>query len=129
MRTATSPLAAVAKGVAAGAVGTALMTGYQAAVAKVRHSDSSNAPAEVGRRVIEGVLEREVPERRMEALNNAMHVLYGTSWAPVYGIAQASLGLPPIHLGALFGAVVWGGQPDRAAGHEDRASGLGNTAA
>jgi len=107
VRTATSPLAAVAKGVAAGAVGTAAMTGYQLAVAKVRHSESSSAPAEVRRRIIEGVFEREAPEHRMDALNNAMHVLYGTSWGPVYGIAQASLDLPPIHHGALFGAVVW----------------------
>ncbi|MGI8715512.1 MAG: DUF6789 family protein [Solirubrobacteraceae bacterium] len=107
MRTATSPLVAVARGFAAGAVGTAVMTGYQLAVAKVRGSESSGAPAEVGRRIIEGVLQREVPPDRMEGLNNAMHVLYGTSWGPVYGIVQASLGRPPIHHGALFGVVVW----------------------
>lgn len=108
MSTGTSPLAAVGRGLAAGAVGTAAMTGYQLAVAKLRDSGSSSAPAEVGRRIIEGVFQREVPEEGMGALNNAMHVVYGTSWGPVYGVAQSSLGLPAPHHGALFGTLVWG---------------------
>ncbi len=107
MRSSLSPLAAVVRGVAAGAGGTVVMTGYQVAVAKLRDSDSSSAPAEVGRRIIEGVFQREVPQDRMDDLNNAMHVLYGTSWGPVYGIAQSSLGLPVVHHGALFGTLVW----------------------
>ncbi len=107
MKPSSSPLAAVGKGVAAGLAGTALMTGYQLAVASLRDGDSSSAPAEVGRRVIEGVFQREVPEERMDDLNNAMHVLYGTSWGPVYGIAQSTLRLPVFHHGALFGTLVW----------------------
>ncbi|MFZ0088263.1 MAG: hypothetical protein WAL63_02060 [Solirubrobacteraceae bacterium] len=103
MRSSTSPLAAVAKGVAAGVGGTVVMTAYQLAVAKLRDSGSSSAPGEVGRRIIEGVFEREVPEDRMDDLNNAMHALYGTSWGPVYGVAQSSLDLPVVHHGALFG--------------------------
>jgi len=103
VRAQTSPLAAVGKGLVAGAAGTAAMTGYQLAVAKLRGSGSSSAPAEVGRRIIEGVFQRKVPEHRMDALNNAMHVAYGTSWGPVYGVAQSSLGLPDAHHGALFG--------------------------
>lgn len=108
MRAQTSPLAAVGKGLVAGAAGTAAMTGYQLAVANLRGSGSSSAPAEVGRRIIEGVFHRQVPEDRMDALNNAMHVAYGTGWGPVYGVAQSSLGLPAAHHGALFGTLVWG---------------------
>lgn len=108
MRTRTSPLGAVGKGLVAGAAGTAAMTGYQLAVAKLRGSGSSSAPAEVGRRIIEGVFHRQVPEDRMDALNNAMHVAYGTSWGPVYGVTQSSLGLPAAHHGALLGTLVWG---------------------
>ncbi len=107
MTSSSSPLAAVVRGVAAGVGGTVVMTGYQVAVAKLRDSDSSSAPAEVGRRIIEGVFQREVPEDRMDDLNNAMHALYGTSWGPVYGIAQSSLDLPVVHHGALFGTLVW----------------------
>ena len=108
MTTAT-PLGAVTKGIVAGAVGRAVMTGYQVTVAKIRDSESSTAPAEVGRRIIEGVFQRDVPERRMDALNNTMHVLYGTGWGPVYGIVQSSLQLPVLHHGVLFGT--WCGQP------------------
>lgn len=108
MTTRTSPLAAVGKGLVAGMAGTAAMTGYQLVVAKLRDSGSSSAPAEVGRRVIEGVFQRSVPEGKNDALNNAMHILYGTSWGPAYGVAQSSLGLPAAHHGALFGTLVWG---------------------
>lgn len=107
MRSSLSPLRAVVRGVAAGVGGTVVMTGYQVAVARLRDSESSSAPAEVGRRIIEGVFRGEVPEDRMDDLNNAMHVLYGTSWGPVYGVVQSSLGLPVAHHGALFGALVW----------------------
>ncbi|MGI8428108.1 MAG: hypothetical protein ACR2OB_02135 [Solirubrobacteraceae bacterium] len=106
MKTGTSPLGAVGKGLVAGAAGTAAMTGYQLAVAKLRDSGSSSAPAEVARRVIGGVFQRHVPEDRMDARNNAMHVLYGTSWGPVYGVAQSSLDLPVAHHGVLFGTLV-----------------------
>ena len=107
MRSSLSPLGAVVRGVAAGIGGTVVMTGYQVAVAKLRDSESSSAPADVGRRIIEGVFHREVPEDRMDDLNNAMHALYGTSWGPVYGVAQSSLRLPVVHHGALFGTLVW----------------------
>lgn len=107
MRSSITPLGAVVRGVVAGAGGTVVMTGYQVAVAKLRDSDSSSAPAEVGRRIIEGVFQREVPEDWMDGLNNAMHALYGTSWGPVYGLAQSSLELPVAHHGALFGTLVW----------------------
>lgn len=83
------------------------MTAYQLAVAKLRESESSSAPAEVGKRIIEGVFKREVPEERMNALNNAMHVAYGTGWGALYGVMQSSLRLPAAHHGALFGTLVW----------------------
>lgn len=104
----TAPLAAVNRGIVAGAAGTALMTGYQLVVAKLRGRGSSSAPAEVGKRIIEAVFKRDVPGDRMEALNNAMHVAYGTSWGPVYGIAEPILRLPACSGGTLFGALVWG---------------------
>src|SRR5215208_5313612 len=69
LRRRTTPLGAVAKGIVAGAAGTGVMTAYQLAVAKAMGSGSSYTPAEVGKRVIEGVLGHEVPEERMETLN------------------------------------------------------------
>lgn len=104
----TSPLAAVGRGLLAGAAGTLAMTAAQTAYLKARGQEPSTTPAKVGKRVIEGVLKRDVPEEDMEPLNNAMHFAYGTSWGAVYGIAQESLHLPTLRHGILFGTLVWG---------------------
>jgi hypothetical protein len=63
-----TPLGAVARGLAGGAAGTTLMTAVQTAVARARDQEASTTPAEVGRRVIEGVLHREVGEDMAYAL-------------------------------------------------------------
>lgn len=84
------------------------MTAVQMGYLKWKGEEPSSTPAQVGKRIIEGVLHRDVPEERMEQLNNVMHVLYGTSWGAVYGIAQESLHLPTARHGLLFGALVWG---------------------
>lgn len=84
------------------------MTATQMGYLKLKGQESSDTPAQVGKRIIEGVLQREVPESRMPLLNNVMHVLYGTSWGAVYGIAQESLHLPTARHGVLFGTLVWG---------------------
>jgi hypothetical protein len=104
----TTPLGAVAKGIVAGAAGTGVMTAYQLAVARTMGSGSSYTPAEVGKRIIEGVLRREVPAERTEALNNVVHALYGTSWGPLYGIVQSSLHPGRTRHGVAFAALVWG---------------------
>lgn len=103
-----TPLAAVGRGLVAGAAGTGAMTAAQTATMRLRGSEPSTVPAEVGRRIVEGVLRREVPEERIEALNNAMHVLYGTSWGAVYGLVQASRRPRAPRHGLAFGLLVWG---------------------
>lgn len=103
-----TPLDVAGRGLIAGAIGTALMTGYQMAVMKARGSEGSTTPAEVGKRIIEGVFQREVPENRIGLLNNVVHVLYGTSWGAVYGLVHASRDASAAQDGLLFGALVWG---------------------
>jgi len=103
-----SPLGAVARGLAAGVVGTAAMTAVQVAVAKARGSEASTTPAEVGRRIIEGVFHREVGEDKTDLLNTAMHWNYGTSWGALYGLAEGTLEDSPLRHGLAFGTVVWG---------------------
>ncbi|MBA2566487.1 MAG: hypothetical protein ACR2IN_08380 [Thermoleophilaceae bacterium] len=66
------------------------MTAAQTAYYKATGSESSSTPAEVGKRVVEGVLGREVPDDRMNALNQGMHWAYGTSWGLPFGIAVGS---------------------------------------
>jgi hypothetical protein len=65
-----TPAGLVARGLAAAFAGTVAMTAYQTAVLKARGSEPSSTPGEVGRRIVEGVLERRVPEERMGLLNN-----------------------------------------------------------
>jgi hypothetical protein len=93
------------RGLAAGAAGTAAMTAAQTAYYRITGADPSSTPAEVGKRIIRGVLRRDVPEDRDELLNNAMHWLYGTSWGAVLGLTAA--GRRP-GAGVMFGLVVWG---------------------
>jgi uncharacterized protein DUF1440 len=101
------PLAAVRDGAVAGAVGTAAMTAYQLAVIRARGSEPSRTPAEVSKRIIRGVFQRDVPEDKTELLNNGMHWTYGTGWGIAYGIVAPSLPGSPFRNGVLFGLVVW----------------------
>ena len=96
--------ASLARGLLAGAAGTAAMTAAQTAYYKATGGEPSSAPAEAGRRIIRGLLERQVPEGADGALNTGMHVLYGTSWGGLLGLAAA--GRRP-GVGILFGLTVW----------------------
>jgi hypothetical protein len=94
----------VAAGVAATAVGTAAMTAVQA----VAGSDS-DAPGQVGRRLLEGVFGRRVRRRERGPLNDAMHWLYGTSWGVALGALTAGDEEPPpvVPTGLALGLGVW----------------------
>lgn len=103
-----TPLGATLGGLVAGAAGTGVMTAAQTAYMKAMGSESSSTPAEVGKRIIRGVLHREVDEARTNQLNNAMHWLYGTSWGAVYGIVAGGRQPRALWGGLLFGLGVWG---------------------
>lgn len=98
-----TPLQALRRGLIAGAVGTAVMTAGQMAYYKATGTEPSSTPAEVAKRVIRGVLHREVSNEQDELLTNGMHWLYGTQWGVLYGLAARR----PTH-GIVFGLVVWG---------------------
>lgn len=102
-----SLLGGLTRGVIAGAAGTAAMTAAQTAYYKAMGMEGSTMPAEVGKRVIRGVLQREVSEEQTGTLNNVMHWLYGTSWGALFGLAAS--GREPGH-GIAFGVVVWGAE-------------------
>lgn len=92
---------------AAGAIGTAAMTAYQITVQKARGGGSSNVPGEVGRRMIEGVLQRAAPEGIEAKLTMPVHVLYGTGGGAIYGIIHASMWPRHLRHGLVFGTVAW----------------------
>jgi hypothetical protein len=95
-----TPLDAVTRGLAAGLLGTAVFTGYQAlrgqghveSAEEAEGSDWSEAPppAQVGQRVAEGVFQHEVPREQGGRLQMAVHFAYGTFWGGVYGLLHES---------------------------------------
>ena len=103
-----SPIGAVARGLGAGVAGTAAMTAYQMAVAKLRGTEASTTPAEVGKRVIRGVFHRRFDEDQTPLLNNVMHWSYGTGWGTAYALADDVMNLPVVAQGLAFGTTVWG---------------------
>jgi hypothetical protein len=116
-----TPLGAVLRGVAAGVAGTATMTAWQTAAAKLSLSgessssdasdpwENASAPAKVARRIIEGVFQRKVSADRIPLLTNVMHWSYGTSWGVVYGLVAGTTGRSRPRDGLAFGLAVWTG--------------------
>ncbi len=122
-RAATTPLGAVAHGLVAGAAGTLAMDalwfaryrrqGGESNFADWEFSsglsnwDDAPAPAQVGRRLVEGLFERQIPARRAALVSNITHWAYGMLGGAQYGIVTGSLSTPRIRYGVPFGASVW----------------------
>ncbi|HEV2058076.1 MAG TPA: DUF1440 domain-containing protein [Solirubrobacteraceae bacterium] len=121
-----APLAAVARGIVAGVVGTGFMTLAQTLPAKLQSSDGgsedeqseprqgeqdpweqASAPAKVAKRISEGVFDHEVSPERIPLLTHATHWGYGTGWGAIYGLTQSSAQAAPLRHGLLFGTAVW----------------------
>jgi hypothetical protein len=126
--TRVTPLGAVARGLVAGATGTAVMTAWQELSMKLQGSggtgdggggaeaaapdqqdpwEQASAPARVACKVLTGVFGREVPPERIGLLTNVMHWGYGTSWGALYGLLQGTTPGPALRRGLLFGTGVW----------------------
>jgi hypothetical protein len=118
-----TPLGAVVRGLLAGAAGTAAMDallfvryrrsgGDRGAVewessAGVTTWEQAPAPAQVGRRVVDGLFDVTLPPSRARLVNNVMHWGYGIVNGAVYGIVAESLPSPKVRYGLPFGATVW----------------------
>ena len=119
-----TPLAAVGAGLAASAVGTLAMdlvwfARYRAKggtdrfpgwefSSTVTDWDTAPAPAHVGKRLVEGLFQCELPASRAGLMNNVMHWGYGMVAGGVpYGIVAGSLAAPRTRYGLLFGTAFW----------------------
>ena len=118
-----TPVGAVVRGLVAGAVGTAAMDtllfaryrrGGGGSNAKEWESsagvttwEQAPAPAQVGRRLVEGLFGITLPPTRARLVNNVMHWGYGILNGAQYGLVAASLPSPRIRYGLPFGAAVW----------------------
>jgi hypothetical protein len=111
------------RGLAAGVIGTAAMTAWQEIAARAKRSATMNideryredvdpwekapAPAQLAKRVIEGVTGRDIPVERISLLTNAVHWGYGISLGAMYGLVERAVGGKPAVRGPLFGLGVW----------------------
>ena len=120
-----TPVGAVVRGLVAGAVGTAAMDVFLFAryrrgggtrsfaewesSAGLEGWDDAPAPALVGKRLVEGLFDIELPPQRARLMNNATHWGFGMLSGAGYGLVAGSLPKAPILSGLPFGASVWTG--------------------
>lgn len=118
-----TPVGAIARGATAGVVGTLafdvwLYLQYRRGhgseafpdwefSAEVTGWDNAPAPAQVGRRIVNGLFETELPDSRARLINNIAHWAYGLSGATAYGVVAGSLRRPRAGYGLILGAVMW----------------------
>jgi hypothetical protein len=116
-----TPLGTVVRGLVAGAVGTLAMdvvwyiryrrgggeqafTDWEFSVGLDDWSKAS-APAQVGKRLYEGLFQTELSHDRAALTSNIMHWGYGLSWGGLFGLLAGSR--PRLLAGPPFGALVW----------------------
>jgi len=123
-RAAMTPIGALARGLAAGAVGTLALdlVGFAAyrrgggtssfpdweLSADLDGWDGAPAPAQVGKRLVEGLFQIRLPAHRARLVNNVTHWGYGMFGGAQYGLVVGSLRAPRIWYGVPFGAGFWG---------------------
>jgi hypothetical protein len=118
-----TPLGAVVRGLVAGAIGTAAMD--TVLFARYRrgggHSrfrqwefssgltrwEDAPAPAQVGKRLVEGLFQVELPPQRARLVNSVTRWAFGTLNGAPYGLVAGSLPRPRVRYGLPFGATVW----------------------
>jgi len=71
--------------------------------------DDVPAPAQVGKRLTEGLFEITLPPSRAPLVNNVTHWGFGILSAALYGIVAGSLPRRRVSYGLPFGASVWAG--------------------
>ena len=121
-----TPLGVIARGAAAGAAGTVAMDllwfyryrrgGGEDGFIDWEFSrgldswEDAGAPAQIGRRLFEGLFQRELAGKHAALVNDVMHWAYGLAWAIQYGLLASSTPPRPTgRSGLAFGSVVWAG--------------------
>ena len=69
--------------------------------------EKAPVPGQVGKRLIEGFTQRELPDRWAWPVSTVMHWSYGSAWGAFYGVLAGSLRRPHALYGLPFGAAVW----------------------
>lgn len=118
-----TPLGAITKGALAGAVGTAAMDllwywrykrdGGEDSLYDWEFSSGTDSyenaasPAQVGKRVVEGYLQKELPPSSARSMNNVLHWATGIWWGIVHGaVVGSNAEARPVY-GLGTGAFAW----------------------
>jgi hypothetical protein len=120
-----TPTGAVVRGLLAGAAGTTAMDvvlfaryqrgGGESGFTEWEFSaglsswEDALAPAQVGRRLWDGLFQVELPPTRARLVSNVTHWAYGVLYGAPYGIVVGSLPKQRVSYGLPFGAFVWAG--------------------
>jgi hypothetical protein len=118
-----TPLGALSRGLVAGALGTLAMDGllfsrYRRGGGDVGFAawessaglekwDDAPAPAQVGKRLVEGLFDRPLPAERARLVNNVTHWAFGLASGAQYGLVAGSLRNPRLRYGLPFAVGVW----------------------
>ena len=70
--------------------------------------DDAPAPAQVGKRLVEGLFQRPLPPERARLVNNVTHWAFGLLNGVQYGLVAGSLRNPRLRYGVPFAVGVWG---------------------
>jgi hypothetical protein len=122
-RPGVTPIGAVVRGAVAGALGTAAMDlvwfarykragGQQSLLAwetaeGVDTWNDASPPGQLGKRLAEAVLQRELPDQWARTMTNVVHWATGLSWGALYGIIAGSTRDRRSVYGVAFGPFVW----------------------
>ena len=122
-RACLTPLGVVVRGTVAGAVGTLAMdllwfaryrrNGGDSGFAEWEFSaglsswDDAPVPAQVGRRLVQSVLHRELPPERAGLTNTLVHWATGMGWGAAFGLVSGSFPARRAWHGLMLGAGVW----------------------
>jgi hypothetical protein len=69
--------------------------------------EQAPAPAQVGRRLVDGLFQTQLPASRARLVNNVTHWAYGILGGVSYGIVAGSLHRPRVVYGLGLGAGIW----------------------
>lgn len=122
MASKVSPLGAIVRGALAGALGIVAFDAVNYALyrtgggtddpmawefsAGLDSWETAPAPALVGKRLYEGLLQRELPPSSARLVNNVTHWAYGIFWGAQFGVIASSTRRRRLR-GPLFGTLVW----------------------
>lgn len=119
----STPLGAVVRGALAGAIGTLTMdlvwfsrhrrSGGEDSFADWEFATSTKeyanagAPAQVGKRLAEGLFQTELPDETAGLMTNVVHWATGVAWGAAYGVIAGSASRPRVGYGLLLGPAAW----------------------